>query len=102
MAKKKVKKYTEEFRRQAVSLADQPGKTAREVADSLGIHVNQIYNWRNQFRKLTNKQFHIHEGVDYSKEESAEIRRLKHEIDRLKKERDFLKKATAYFAGQQK
>ena len=29
MAKRKVKGYTEEFRRQAVSLADQPGKTAR-------------------------------------------------------------------------
>ena len=102
MSKKRVKQYSEEFRRQAVSLADQPGKTAREIADSLGIHVNQIYNWRNQFRQLTNKQFHIHDGVDYSKEESAEIRHLKREIDTLKKERDFLKKATAYFANPQK
>jgi transposase len=53
MAKKKVKAYTEEFRRHAVSLADQPGKTAREVAESLGMHVNQIYNWRTQFSKLS-------------------------------------------------
>ena len=41
MAIRKVQSYTEEFRRQAVSLADQPGKTAGGVADSLGIHVNQ-------------------------------------------------------------
>jgi len=102
MAKKKVKIYSEEFRREAVSLAYQPGKTAREVADSLGVHVNQIYNWRNQFKHLDNKQFHIQEGVDYSKEELAEIRQLKREIETLKKERDFLKKATAYFSNQHK
>ena len=42
MAKKKVNRYTEELRRQAVSLADQSGKTAREVAEALGIHVNLI------------------------------------------------------------
>jgi transposase len=102
MAKKKVKAYTEEFRKQAVSLADQPGKTAVEVAESLGIHVNQIYNWRTQFSKLSKKQFQIHEGVDYAKEESIENKRLKHENAALRKEVEFLKKAAAYFANQNK
>ena len=100
MAKKKVNRYTEEFRRQAVSLADQPGKTAREVADSLGIHVGQIYNWRTQFSKLSKKQFQIHEGVDYNKDELNEIKRLKQELATVKKERDFLKKVAAYFTNQ--
>jgi len=102
MAKKKVKRNTEEFRRQAVSLADQPEKTAREVAESLGIHVNQIYNWRTQFSKLSKKQFQIHEGVDYVKDESVELKQLKHENASLKKENEFLKKAAAYFANQNK
>jgi transposase len=102
MAKKRVKAYTEEFRRQAVSLADQPGKTAREVAEALGIHVNQIYNWRTQFSKLSKKQFQIHEGVDYVKDESIELKQLKHENAALKKENEFLKKAAAYFANQNK
>jgi transposase len=100
MGKRKTNKYSEEFRRQAVSLADQPGKTAVEVAASLGIHVNQIYNWRTQFNKLSKKQFQTLEGVDYGKEELNEIRRLKHENEVLRKERDFLKKAAAYFANQ--
>lgn len=100
MAKKKVHRYTEEFRRQAVSLADQPGKTAREVADSLGIHVNQIYNWRTQFSKLSKKQFQIHDGVDYVKDESVEMKRLKHKLAALEDENEFLKKAAAYFANQ--
>jgi len=100
MGKKKVQKYSEEFRRNAVKLADQPGKTAVEVAESLGIHVGQIYNWRTQFSKLSKKQFQTLEGVDYLKEEQAEIKRLKHELAEVKKERDFLKKAAAYFANQ--
>ena len=102
MSKKKVKRYTEEFRRQAVFLAGQPGKTAREVAESLGIHVNQIYNWRTQFSKLSKKQFQIHEGVDYVKDESIELKQLKHENAVLKEENEFLKKTAAYFANQTK
>ena len=102
MSKKRIHQYSEEFRKQAVSLADQPGKTAREVADSLGIHVNQIYNWRTQFSKLSKKQFQIHEGVDYVKDESDENKRLKHENEALKEENEFLKKAAAYFANQDK
>jgi transposase len=39
-------------------------------------------------------------GVDYSKQESEEIRKLKREIADLKEERDFLKKAAAYFSNQ--
>ncbi len=100
MGKKTRKTYTEEFRRQAVSLADQQGKSAREVADSLGINVNQIYNGRTQFAKISKKQFQILNGVDYNKEELAEIKRLKHENAVLKEENEFLKKATAYFANQ--
>jgi len=102
MGKKKVARYSEEFRKQAVALADQPGKTATEVAESLGIHVNQIYNWRNQLKKLSKKQFQILDGVDYNKAEIDEIRRLKTENAKLKEERDFLKKAVAYFADPKK
>lgn len=102
MARKKIKSYSEEFRRQAVSLADQPGKTAREVADQLGIHVGQIYNWRTQFNKLSKKQFKTFNGVDYSSDESAELKRLKHENAKLREEIEILKKATAYFANLNK
>jgi transposase len=100
MGKKKRNTYTEEFRKQAVSLADQPGKSAREVADSLGIHVNQIYNWRTQFSKLSKKQFQILNAVDYNKEELLENKQLKHENALLREENEFLKKAAAYFANQ--
>jgi len=105
--KRQTVPYTEAFRREAVRRSEEEGTTAVIVAKELGIHVNQIYNWRNQFKRLAeNKkpgsQFHKMKGVDYSKDESEEIRRLKREIAELKEERDFLKKATAYFAKQKK
>ena len=100
--KKQAAPYTEQFRREAVRRSEQKGVTARQVAEELGIHVNQIYNWRNQFKRLSEKQFNSVDGVDYSKAESEEIRRLKREVAELKEERDFLKKATAYFANPKK
>ena len=98
MARKKAKAYPESFRKEAVRLADMPDRTAVDVAKELGIHVGQIYNWRTQFSKLSKGQFKIHEGVDHSKNESAELRKLRRENSKLREERDFLKKATAYFA----
>ncbi len=95
---KKAKSYGDEFRREAVRLADQPGRTATDVAKELGIHPGQIYNWRTQFNKLSKGQFTVADGTNYSKDEKAEIRRLKKKVAELEQERDFLKKATAYFA----
>ena len=102
MAKRKAKSYPESFRKEAVKLADLPDRTAVDVAKELGLHPGQIYNWRTQFSKLSKGQFKIHEGVDYSKQENEEIRKLKREIAKLREERDFLKKATAYFAQSDK
>jgi len=98
MARKKTKAYPESFRKEAVRMADQPDRSAADVARELGIHVGQIYNWRAQFNKLSKGQFTVADGTNYSMTEKAEIRQLKKEVAKLKEERDFLKKATAYFA----
>ena len=100
MTRKKTQAYTEEFRREAVRRADRPNCTAASVAKELGIHPGQIYNWRRQFTRLSEKQFNTLDGVDYSKKESETIRKLKRELETVKKENEFLKKATAYFAKQ--
>ncbi len=100
--KKQIQAYTEAFRREAVRLADEPGRAATDVARELGIHANQIYNWRTQFNKLSKGQFTVADGTNYSKAEAEEIRRLKRRVAELEQERDFLKKATAYFAKADK
>ena len=101
MAKRKVQAYTEEFRREAVKRSQKEGSSAVEVAQELGISPQQIYNWKRQFTKLEDKQFHSLKGVDYSKKESDEVRQLKRENKRLQEEIAFLKKAAAYFANDQ-
>jgi len=110
MSGKKQSTYSDKFRREAVRRANEPGVTATQVAKELGIHVGLIYNWRSQFKKIeklrsgetVRHQFHEADGVDYSKAESDEIRKLKRENAELKEELEFLKKATAYFANQKK
>lgn len=101
MAQKKTQAYTEEFRKEAVKRSEKEGNTARSVAEELGITAQQIYNWKRQFHRLTGRQFHSVDGVDYSKDESAEVRKLKRENKKLNDENEFLKKAAAYFAKNQ-
>lgn len=98
--KNKYNHYTEDFRREAVRRSEDPNTSAVEVARELGIHVGQIYNWRSQYKRLSDKQFNSVNGVDYSQQENEEIRKLKREVADLKEERDFLKKAAAYFSNQ--
>ena len=102
MSRKKTQAYTEEFRREAVRRSDQPGNTAASVARELGIHPGQIYNWRRQFTRLSDKQFNSVDGVDYSKAESEAMRKLWRENDTLKKENEFLKKVSVSSTGQRK
>ena len=101
MARKRNQSYTEEFRREAVKRSEKPGVTQAQVAKELGVSAQQIANWKRQFKRLSDKQFNTLEGVDYSKQESAELRRLRRENKRLQEEMDFLKKAAAYFANHQ-
>ena len=86
MARRKTKSYPESFRREAVKLADQSDRTAADVARELGIHVGQIYNWRTQFNKLSKGQFVVADGTNYSKDEKAEIRKLKKKVAELEQE----------------
>ncbi len=101
MTRKKYQSYTEEFRREAVKRADKPGVTQAQVAKDLGVSAQQIANWKRQFTRLSEKQFNSVDGVDYSKKESEEIRKLRRVNKRLQEEMAFLKKAAAYFANNQ-
>ena len=99
--KKQKQSYTEEFRREAVRRADQKGNTNASVAEELGISAQQIYNWRRQFNRLTDKQFSSINGVQFKTTDSSEMKRLKQELADLKEENEFRKKAAAYFAKSQ-
>ncbi len=101
MTRKKHQHYTEEFRKEAVKRSEKPGVTQAQVAKELGISAQQISNWKRQFNRLSDKQFNSVDGVDYSKQESEELRRLRRENKKLQEEMEFLKKVSAYFAKNQ-
>lgn len=84
-------RYTEEFKRDAVSQVKDRGYAVSEVSERLGISVKSLYAWITLYHKPVKAQ-------QQDSEQAAEIRRLKSELARVKEERDILKKATAYFA----
>ena len=85
------KRYTDEFKIEAVRQVTDRGFKVAEVAERLGITSHSLYAWTKKFGKP---------GVVQRAEldQSAEIRRLKSELRRITEERDILKKAAAYFA----
>jgi transposase len=85
------KRYTDEFRIEAVRQVTERGHTVSEVASRLGISIHSLYAWRRQLDKPAVVQ---RAEVD----QNAEVRRLKAELRRVTEERDILKKAAAYFA----
>ncbi len=88
-------RYTEEFKRDAVSQVTDRGYSVREVSDRLGISTKSLYDWIKQYRKP--ESLRVKET-----EQAQENRRLKAELARVTEERDILKKATAYFARETK
>jgi transposase len=85
------RKFTPEFKAEAVALVEASGGNIAAVAKELGIYDSTLGNWVRQFREQA-------EGAP-SVEERAEIRDLKRELDRVKRERDILAKAVAFFSA---
>ena len=90
------RRYTREFKLDALRLVDE-GRPVAEVARNLGIHVNTLHGWRQQFDSDPKSAFPGN-GKTLGKDE--EIRQLKKKLRRAEQERDVLKKAVAYFAEE--
>jgi transposase len=85
------KKYTKEFKLDAVRLALSSDKSQAQVARDLGLRDNVLYNWISQYRgEVLESTHHM--------TPAQELTALKKEVAQLKQEREILKKAAAYFA----
>ncbi len=87
------KRYTEEFKIEAVKQITERGYSVQDVAKRLGVTTNSLYNWRKKYGQGSKKAAQIDD-------QPAEIQRLRAELKRVTEERDILKKATAYFAKE--
>jgi transposase len=89
------KKYTQEYKDEAVELVINSGRPIVEIARDLGINEATLGGWVSKAKesgKVREKPL----GTDGR----AELEAAREEIRRLKMERDFLKKAAAWFASQ--
>ena len=86
------RKFTDEFKADAVAMVEESGGKIAQVARELGIYDFSLGNWVRQAREEA-------AGAPTA-QERAEIRELKRELDRVCRERDILGKATAYFSAR--
>ena len=95
MAKKR-RKYTKEFKVDAVRLVLDQGRTIADVARSLGIGEGVLSQWKSNYAKLSTEAF---PGNGKRTAHDDEVWQLKKKLARAEQERDILKKAVAYFAS---
>ena len=88
------RRFSDEFKREAVRLAYESGRRLVDVARELDVRPDLIRRWRRKFsggeegRPLT--------------AEAKEIRRLQQELSLLREERDILKKALAILSDRRR
>ena len=91
------RRFTREFKLEAVKLIKERGVGVAQAASDLGVHQTQLRSWVKAFADDREQAF---PGNGRQNAEQAEITRLKREVAKLKAERDILKKAAAYFAKE--
>ena len=91
------KKYSREFKLDAISLVLEQGYTRGEAARSLEINASLLGRWIKEYQGDDGQAFR---GNGKLTADQAEIRHLKEENRRLKMEKDILKKATVFFAKE--
>ena len=85
--------YTEEFRREAVELARSSDRPRYRVAESLGISDGALASWVQEAERGE-------QPGALSRDERAELVRLRKQLAEVTEEREILRKAAQYFAKE--
>ena len=96
------KTYTEQFKRDAVSLYEStPGATLNAIASDLGVNRNSLRTWLDAFGTGTKTNANGEKVASpIAAANSARIRVLERENAKLREEREILRKAAKYFAEE--
>jgi transposase len=88
--------YTEEFKSEAVALAEKKEKPASQIAKDLGINDGVLYRWIQQSREAAGSGIKAFPGHGRPRDE--ELTRLRKEVKSLRTANEILKKAAVIFA----
>ena len=90
MARRRRRRFSPEFKAEAVRLVQSTDASLATMAQQLGVGKSTLVRWVNGSRP----------AAGLAEDERSELARLRRENLQLKMERDILKKATAFFARQ--
>jgi transposase len=92
---KERRKYTREFKVEAVQLYESSGKSMRAIEQELGITPYLLAKWVQEYQQGETRAF---PGKGRLPAEEAEVQRLRRENEVLRQERDILKKVVVIFS----
>ena len=95
----KRRQYSSAFKREAVALVVEKGRSRRAVERELGLAEGVVYRWVRAFKEDPQNCYPGHGRL---KPHEEDIRKLKRENEILKREREILKKAVAIFSKEPK
>lgn len=87
------RRFSVEYKREAVAMLESPGVSVSQIAEELGIGANVLGRWRRELRRDPEQAFPGH-----GRPREEELGHLRRELARVTKERDFLREAAAFFA----
>lgn len=93
MVASKRRKFSPEYREEAVKMVIETSRPIAQVARDLGINEGTLGNWIHRYRRE-----HAGEEPPLDVSERARLREAERELREVKMENEFLKKAAAYFA----
>jgi transposase len=85
----KRKKYSKEFKLDAIALVVEQNYSQAEASRNLGVNPNMLGRW---IKEADNEDGHAFRGNGKLTPEQEEIRNLKAQVKRLEMEREILKK----------
>jgi transposase len=97
MATKQRRSFTAEFKREAVKLAEQPGRSLSAVARELGVERSVLKRWMENFAA---GKYEKNAKLPLKSAQQQENEQLRRELAKVKMERDILKKALGFFAKE--
>ena len=98
MQKRDKRRFSREFKLEAVRRTQISGKSVAEVARELEIPVHHLYKWRVEFER---KEAEAFPGSGHETP-NRELEALRRENNRLREEREILKKSLIFFARDSK
>ena len=98
MARRKRRKFTPEFKAEAVRLARVGDRSIQQIATDLDLTESALRNWVHQAETDAGQPQSASDALTSA--EKSELSELRREVKKLRQERDILKAAATFFAKE--